>query len=85
MTCPEQHWTQLHSTDPIDQINSEIHRRTEDVGIIPNDDAIVGLVGALSLEQNDEWAVQRSCYMTLETIAHMSDEPIISLSAVARS
>ncbi|RUW82249.1 MAG: IS256 family transposase, partial [Mesorhizobium sp.] len=44
----------------------------------------VRLVGALLLEQNDEWAVQRARYMTLETISQMSDDPLISLPAVAR-
>ncbi|WP_205625859.1 transposase, partial [Ensifer aridi] len=62
----------------------EIKRRTEVVGIFPNDEAIVRLVGALLLEQNDEWAVQRARYMTLETMASMSDDPQISLPAVAR-
>lgn len=73
MTFPKAHWTKLHSTNPIERLNGEIKRRTEVVGIFPNDDAIVRLVGALLLEQNDEWAVQRSCDMTLETIATMSD------------
>ncbi|MBB3399356.1 transposase-like protein [Rhizobium sp. BK538] len=49
----------------------------------PNDEAIVRLVGALLLEQNDEWAVQRSRYMTLETIATMSDDPLINLPAAS--
>jgi putative transposase len=46
-----------------------IKRRTEVVGIIPNEDAIVRLIGVILLEQNDEWAVQRARYMKLETIA----------------
>lgn len=58
-------------------------RRTEVVGIFPNDEAIVRLVGAILLERNDEWAVQRARYMTLETISQMSDDPLISLPAVA--
>lgn len=83
MTFPRQHWAKLRSTNPIERLNGEIKRRTEVVGIFPNDDAIVRLVGALLLEQNDEWAVQRSRYMTLETIAAMSDDPLISLPAAS--
>jgi putative transposase len=48
-----------------------------------NEDAIIRLVGAILLEQNDEWAVQRARYMTLETIAPLSDDPIVGLPAVA--
>ena len=84
MTFPKEHRAKLHSTNPIERLNGEIKRRTEVVGIFPNDDAIVRLVGALLLEQNDEWAVQRARYMTLETIAPLSDDPLISLPAVAR-
>ncbi|MGY3408368.1 transposase-like protein [Bradyrhizobium sp. GM5.1] len=53
------------------------------VGIFPNEDAIVRLIGAILLEQNDEWAVQRARYMTLETIAPLSDDPTVSLPATA--
>jgi putative transposase len=83
MTFPPQHRTKLHSTNPIERLNGEIKRRTEVVGIFPNEDAIVRLVGAILLEQNDEWAVQRARYMTLETIAPLSDDPTVSLPAIA--
>jgi putative transposase len=83
MSFPKEHRAKLHSTNPIERLNGEIKRRTDVVGIFPNDDAIVRLVGALLLEQNDEWAVQRARYMTLETIAPMGDDPVISLPAVA--
>jgi len=83
MTFPQQHRAKLHSTNPLERVNGEIKRRTEVVGIFPNEAAITPLVGAILLEQNDEWAVQRSRYMTLETIAPVPDDPIIGLPAMA--
>ncbi len=83
MTFPQQHRAKLHSTNPLERLNGEIKRRTEVVGIFPNEAAITRLVGAILLEQNDEWAVQRSRYMTLETIAPIPDDPIIGLPAMA--
>ena len=80
---PAAHRAKLHSTNPLERLNGEIKRRTEVVGIFPNEAAIIRLVGAILLEQNDEWAVQRAQYMTLETIATMSDDPKFSLPAVA--
>ncbi len=81
MSFPKEHRAKLHSTNPIERLNGEIKRRTEVVGIFPNDDAIVRLLGALLLEQNDEWAVQRARYMTLETIAPTGEDAVISLPA----
>jgi putative transposase len=72
MTFPSQHRAKLHSTNPLERVNGEIKRHTEVVGIFPNEDAIVRLVGAILLEQNDEWAVQRGRYMTLEATAPLS-------------
>jgi len=83
MSFPAQHRAKLHSTNPLERLNGEIKCRTEVVGIFPNEAAITRLVGAILLEQNDEWAVQRARYMTLETIAPMSANPLVSLPAVA--
>ena len=83
MGFPAAHRAKLHSTNPLERVNGEIKRRTEVVGIFPNEDAITRLIGAILLEQNDEWAVQRGRYMTLETIAPLSDDPTVSLPAIA--
>jgi transposase-like protein len=82
MTFPREHRTKLHSTNPLERLMGEIKRRTEVVGIFPNEDAITRLVGAILLEQNDEWAVQRARYMTLETMTPLSDDPLVSLQAM---
>ena len=83
MSFSPQHRAKLHSTNPLERVNGEIKRRTEVVGIFPNEDAITRLVGAILLEQNDEWAVQRSRYMTLESVAQLSDDPVVTLPAMA--
>ena len=83
MTFPKEHRAKIHSTNPIERLNGEIKRRTEVVGIFPNEEAITRLIGAILLEQNDEWAVQRGRYMTLETIAQLGDGFTIKLPAVA--
>jgi len=83
MSFPAQHRVKLHSTNPLERLNGEIKRRTEVVGIFPNEAAITRLVGALLLEQNDEWAVQRSRYITLESIAPVSNDPVVSLPLAA--
>jgi putative transposase len=83
MSFPAQHRTKLHSTNPLERLMGEIERRTDVVGVFPNEAAITRLVGALLLEQNDEWAVQRARYMTLETIAPLSDDPLVSMPAMA--
>jgi putative transposase len=83
MSFPPQHRTKLHSTNPLERLNGEIKRRTDVVGIFPNEDAIIRLVGAILLEQNDEWAVQRARYITLESVAQLSDDPLVTLPDMA--
>ncbi len=79
---PREHWTQNASTNPLERVNGEVKRRSDVIGIFPNDAAIVRLVGALMPETNDEWAVARR-YMSLETLARITDNSTVRLQAVA--
>ena len=70
MSFPARHRAKLHGINPLERLNGEIRRRTE-------------AVGAILLEQNDEWAVQRARYITLESIAPLGDDHTFSLPLVA--
>jgi putative transposase len=82
MAFPQAHRAKLHSTNPIERLNGEIKRRTNVVGIFPNEAAITRLIGAIIMEQSEEWVVQRGRYMSLETLAPLSNDPIVMISAV---
>jgi len=69
---PSEHWTKLRSTNPLERVNKEIGRRSDVVGIFPNDHAVIRLAGALLSEQNDEWLVQRR-YLSAESMALILD------------
>ncbi len=66
-TFPREHWTKLRSTNPLERVNKEIARRSDVVGIFPNDASAIRLVGALLIEQNDEWLVNRR-YLSAESM-----------------
>jgi putative transposase len=67
MAFPEQHWRQLHSTNPLERQNREIRRRTDVVGIFPNAASLVRLVTMLLVEQNEEWSVGKR-YFSMESM-----------------
>src|ERR1700739_3427372 len=83
MDFPAAHRTKLHSTNSLERLNGEVKRRTDVVGIFPNETAIYRLRGPILLEQNDEWSIQRARYMPLEPIATLSDDAAVSLPAMA--
>jgi len=80
MDFPKEHRVKIHSTNVLERLNGEIKRRADVVGIFPNEAAIRRLAGALLLEQNDEYAIQKR-YMSLESLAAMSENPPIRLPA----
>ncbi len=71
MTFPAQHRTKLHSTNPLERLNKEVKRRADVVGIFPNEASITRLIGAVLLEQNDEWLLQHR-YMQIEGMAELT-------------
>src|ERR1051326_7785774 len=79
MTFPAQHRTKLHSTNPLERLNKEVKRRADVVGIFPNEASITRLIGAVLLEQNDEWLLQHR-YMQIEGMAELTP-PLIDADA----
>ena len=85
MSFPRQHRTKLHSTNPIERLNKEVKRRSDVVGIFPNEASIMRLIGAVLFEQNDEWQIQNR-YMQVEAFDQIDKEevdPILTLTAKA--
>jgi len=86
MSFPAEHWRKLRSTNPLERVNREIGRRSDVVGIYPNDAALIRLAGSLLIEQNDEWLVMRR-YLSEESmqlvLARDADaESIVEVSAL---
>jgi len=73
LNFPQEHWRKVWSTNPLERLNKEIKRRTNVVGIFPNDAAIVRLVGAQLLEQQEEWQLERRRFFSEATMAKIPE------------
>jgi len=77
MDFPAQHRTKLHSTNTLERLNKEVKRRADVVGIFPNEQSIIRLIGAVLLEQNDEWQAQNR-YMQIEGMVELNTPALIA-------
>ena len=71
MAFPQEHWTCIYSTNPLERVNEEVKRRTNVVGVFPDDPSVIRLVGSVLLETWDEWQGGMRCF-SLESMRKLS-------------
>jgi len=68
MAFPQKHWTRIHSTNPLERLNKEGKRRTNVVGVFPDQSSVIRLAGSILMEIDDEWQAADRRYFSLETM-----------------
>ena len=88
MAFPPEHWTRLYSTNPLERLNREVKRRTDIVGVFPDQDAVIRLVGSVVQEIDDEWQVERR-YFSQDSMRKLNEpdknSPTLARRITARS
>jgi putative transposase len=78
MAFPQDHWNRLYSTNPLERLNREFKRRTDIVGVFPNPDSVIRLVGSVLLEIDDEWQIERRYFgqESMRKLREPASEPL---------
>jgi putative transposase len=71
MAFPRKHWTRIYSTNPLERLNKEVKRRTQVVGVFPDQPSVIRLTGAILMEIDDEWQADARRYFSLETMREL--------------
>jgi putative transposase len=82
MDFPQSHWRRIYSTNPLERLNKEIKRRTNVVGIFPDRDSVIRLVGSLLMETDDEWQIGRRYFSQASMKALLEPEPQMDMEAL---
>jgi transposase-like protein len=77
MAFPQKHWTRIYSTNPLERLNKEVKRRTNVVGVFPDQPSVIRLAGSILMEFDDEWQAADRRYFSLETMRELTHPEVL--------